>query len=79
MGAAGHQMVGIGSMNSSFSHNVNFTSFTNELEDEINEVRKELNFLKKEIHILNLSFLVGFLYPRYFWMQPKINIYPDFY
>ena len=33
--------------------NVNFTAFTNELEDEINEVRKELNFLKKEIHILN--------------------------
>lgn len=33
--------------------NVNFTAFTNELEDEINEVRKELTFLKKEIHILN--------------------------
>ena len=33
--------------------NINFTAFTNELEEEIIEVRKELNFLKKEIHILN--------------------------
>jgi uncharacterized protein YlxW (UPF0749 family) len=41
-------------MNSSkMSQGVNFTSFANELEDEINETRKELNFLKKEIHILN--------------------------
>lgn len=45
---------GIGSMNSSkMSQGVNFTSFANELEDEIIETKKELNFLKKEIHILN--------------------------
>lgn len=41
-------------MNSSkMSQGVNFTSFAQELEDEINETRKELNFLKKEVHILN--------------------------
>ena len=45
---------GIGSVNSSkMSQGVNFTSFANDLEDEIIETRKELNFLRKEIHILN--------------------------
>ena len=48
---------GYQSLNSSNSKannsNVNFTSYTIELEEEINETRKELNFLKKEVAILN--------------------------